>query len=230
MEIFSPVFNYITDNSRKLSHKAITVSIFIITVILVDNLFGVTYYYNLNKKIETIKNLNSLVADSTTTKDEKVKFLKIKVDLINHSSIKEKITEFISNINDSDSNINSPTLNILQYLSANLLLILAWIAVDFIIIRSIIRNTSLHFAAATKTSIVIATVIIAVIAVLFNSFCYFLSSIIFKISTLIPVFYGNIYLNFLAYTLFNIVLYLLGSYDYQEKRFDFRFKKHNVTA
>jgi hypothetical protein len=225
MEIFSPVFNYITDNSRKLSHKAITVFIFLAAVILIDNIFSITYYYSLNKKIDTIKNLNSLVADSSTTVQEKAKFLKLKGDIINHLTIKEKLLDISSSINNSDQKTNSyRDMFLLHYISANLLLIIFWITINVIIVRSVIKHVTLSFDTATKISVALATIIVAIIAILFNIFCYFLALVVFKISALIPIVFGNIYFNFIAYTLFNIALLLLFAYDFKERKFNISSK------
>jgi len=82
MDFFAPLFNFLTDNTKKLSSRAITVMVVIAIVISIDNISGFTYYYNLEKKLTIVTQLDASIKDSSISKEEKLEFGKLRLEVM----------------------------------------------------------------------------------------------------------------------------------------------------
>lgn len=221
MEIVNKILDFIFDSSRKLSHKAITIMIIVIAVLVIDNIYSITYYYNLNKKIETIKNLNPLISDTTVTPKEKEVFLRLRLDVINHTTIKEKLFNLSNSIIYSDNQVSPGERGLLffHYFSVNLIIFLIWFIIDMIVVKSFFKDVNF------KTSKKSAIVVMAILAIFVNIILYYITLLVFKASSYVPIIDGKEYINYIIYTALNLILFILGCYDKDTKTFNFRFWK-----
>jgi hypothetical protein len=96
MDFFAPIFNFIIDSSKKLSYRAATVLLSFSILLLLDNIFGFSYYHNLDKKVELVNNINRALKDTSNSISDKRILIGLKEEIINHSSIKDNIYSFLS--------------------------------------------------------------------------------------------------------------------------------------
>lgn len=97
MDFYNSIFKFFTDESRRLSSKAITSIIAIALIILIDNTLSFSYYYNTEKKIEQISNINEILRDTTLREYDKKKLLNLREQIINRITWKDQVWNFIVN-------------------------------------------------------------------------------------------------------------------------------------
>lgn len=109
MEFLNSIFHFFTDRTRRLSSKAIISIIVFVLIILIDNTLSFSYYYNTEKKIEQVSNINKILGDTTLSKPAKKELLKLREDIINRKTWKDKTWDLVSNMNftkDNNSIVN----------------------------------------------------------------------------------------------------------------------------
>lgn len=97
MEILKELFSFLTDANRHFSTKAGIFVFIIFGTILVNNIFGFTYYYNLNNKIEKATAINKLLQDSINSKDNRIVLMKMRDDVLNRQTVIESTIQTVSN-------------------------------------------------------------------------------------------------------------------------------------
>lgn len=97
MEVLKELFAFLTDANRHFSAKAGIFILIILTTILVNNVFGFTYYYNINNKIEKTSAINKLLQDSTTSKDNRAVLVRMRDDILNRQTAVESAVQLVSN-------------------------------------------------------------------------------------------------------------------------------------
>ncbi len=104
MEFLNTFFHFFTDKTRRLSSKAIISIIVVALIILIDNTLSFSYYYNTENKIEQVSSINKVLTDSTLNKTEKNQLLKLRQQIINRKTWKDKTWDLVSNMNFSTEN------------------------------------------------------------------------------------------------------------------------------
>ena len=96
---FSSIIHFLTDKTRNLSSKALFIVFGFILLIFLDNTFSFSYYYNTSQKVTQIKEINEGLKDSTFSMSEKKKLLKLRTDIIEHKTLKDKAYDYLTNLN-----------------------------------------------------------------------------------------------------------------------------------
>jgi len=207
MDFISPIIHFLTDGSKRLSTKAMLVISFILLILLLDNIFGFSFYYNNDKKINQIKELNFILRDSSVTGILREKVDKLRNDLIFHKSIKDQIYDFLnsssakSHTNDNSKNKNGSTkIDWWSFLSVNSFLIIAMIAIPF-------------SAFSDKSDPLWKNLLILFFAEIIG---FALCILMYKLASLIPVILQHVWINYLLNVLLNIGFVLLILY-FQKK-------------
>ena len=103
MDIFVKIFEFITSKQTHLSAKATIFLLLIISLWLINNIFGFSYYYNINKKISILKEISILHQD-TTFQESTIKSL----DSLETSVLERKnMINYFSDLSKNDSLSNS---------------------------------------------------------------------------------------------------------------------------
>lgn len=98
MELLNSIFQFFTDKTKGLSHKAILILASILIIVIIDNTLSFSYYYNTQKKIEQIDGLNRILSDTTLTNFEKEKLESLRSKLILRMTWKDKTWKLLSEI------------------------------------------------------------------------------------------------------------------------------------
>ena len=104
MEFLNSIFHFFTDKTRRLSSKAITTIIVISLIVFIDNTLSFSYYYNTENKIEQISSVNKTLNESTLSETEKKKLLKLRKDIIDRKTWKDKTWDFVSSMDFGNNN------------------------------------------------------------------------------------------------------------------------------
>ncbi|WP_218841546.1 hypothetical protein [Winogradskyella undariae] len=96
---FSSIIHFLTDKTRNLSSKALFIVFGVLLLIVLDNTFSFSYYYNTSQKVSQIKEINEGLKDSTFSVSEKKKLLKLRNDIIEHKTLKDKTYDYLTNLN-----------------------------------------------------------------------------------------------------------------------------------
>jgi hypothetical protein len=112
MSFFENILNFITDSEKRLSARATVFIISIFTLFLVDNLTGLSFYYNNQRQLEQLKLITELASDTTLTKETKVKLLKLQNETLERKNIIDYSSSFLKNITLMSSKQTQKTKNI----------------------------------------------------------------------------------------------------------------------
>jgi len=96
---FSSLIDFLTDKTRNLSSKALFIVFGFILLIFLDNTFSFSYYYNTSQKVTQIKEINEGLKDSTFSVSDKEKLIKLRTDIIEHKTLKDKLYDYLTNLN-----------------------------------------------------------------------------------------------------------------------------------
>ncbi len=96
---FSSIIHFLTDKTRNLSSKALFIVFGFILLIFLDNTFSFSYYYNTSQKVTQIKEINEGLKDTTLSVSEKKKLIKLRNDIIEHKTLKDKAYDYLTNLN-----------------------------------------------------------------------------------------------------------------------------------
>src|ERR1700712_4602237 len=106
MEFFSPVFNFVIDKSNNRARKVMLIIISLFVIFLIDNIFGFSYYYNLNNKVNISSQIHSIVSDDKVDPAIKQRLDKLNNDILNHKSVRDFVYDSIANYDKSNDPIH----------------------------------------------------------------------------------------------------------------------------
>lgn len=148
MDFIQSAFTFITDKSNKFISKLFLVFSILTVLIMVDNIFGYTYYSNIEKKLTQIEKINSIVKDTAIDIHTKNKLTLLRKEIIEKKNIQDYLSFFIKNIslNNLKSKItNNPVSDnpikrnfYLQYIST------AWLELIFLFIITVSVPKMIH--------------------------------------------------------------------------------------
>lgn len=212
MDFFAPLFNFLTDNTKKLSSRAITVMVVIAIVISIDNISGFTYYYNLEKKLTIVTQLDASIKDSSISKEEKLEFGKLRLEVMKHKSLKDKLWDFLKNPNITWNSLTqdkeSDFLYYLNILTASPMQISIMITGIIITIPQVITRKPRKVLEQSKFEIFLRLLGIEFLL-------YLLAIVEAKVLLSIPIIFNHIYYNYILNLLINFVALMIFYYFYQ---------------
>jgi len=220
LELLNSLFKFFTDKSQRLSRKALLIIGGIMLLILIDNTLSFSYYYNTEKRLEQIKEINEILNDSTLSNDETTILKKLRSDLIIRKTWKDHTYRIISQIEfkSDSSEITDNKENDKQnersyfwhFLSSGWVFIFIMIVMPFIGL------------ADKKTSLGTTIGILLVIEPLFLVMAWGFA----KAFSYIPILFGNPIVNyFLNVILSFILIYILTKVSGNNRRTTRKYKK-----
>lgn len=129
MDFLSAFLSYIFNKDIRVSSKAFAFLGILLLVLLLDNIFGFTHYYNTNRKLEVIREISIINKDTTLAPEVKKELLKLQSSTLSRRSIKDRVYNFrypysskratIDNSKEPES-IKNKGSYLLHYLTSNL--------------------------------------------------------------------------------------------------------------
>ncbi|MDY3362396.1 hypothetical protein PG623_00130 [Riemerella anatipestifer] len=92
-ELINTIFIFFTDKTKKITHKTFLILTVIIGLIFLDNTLSFTFTFNNKNKLEQVEKLNSILKDSTLSKQEIAKLGLLRTNIIEHKTWKDNIYE-----------------------------------------------------------------------------------------------------------------------------------------
>jgi hypothetical protein len=106
---FEPIIKAIFDPKSRLSTKAAILIVTIIMFFIVDGIFGYSYFYFSNRKIEQIDKISALLKDTTLDLETKNELIRQRKNVIEHRRLTDNFMPFLKNTNISKALENSVT-------------------------------------------------------------------------------------------------------------------------
>lgn len=94
-EFFGKIWDTLFDGSKGLSQRGFIILMIIITVVVADNIFGFTLYYNVDRKLSLVEKLNTVVRDSSLTASDKAQLAEMRTTLITRKSLMDRAWNFV---------------------------------------------------------------------------------------------------------------------------------------
>ena len=111
MDFIYKFLNFITDSNRRLSSKAAIVILLLVSVVVLDNVTGFSYYYNKNRQLEQLEAIKILLSDSTLTTETRQKLVVLESHVLDRKSIIDYSLSFLKNISLASSKQSQNTIN-----------------------------------------------------------------------------------------------------------------------
>lgn|SRR5690554_3194834 len=111
MDFIDKILNYITDSNRRLSSKAAIGILALMSIIVIDNITGFSYYYNKNRQLEQLETIKILLSDSTLTSETRQKLIVLETHVLERKSIIDYSLTFLKNISLTNSKQSEATKN-----------------------------------------------------------------------------------------------------------------------
>ncbi len=207
MEFLSNLFKFVTDSSNKFSHKALTVIVGVVLILLLDNLFGFSFYYNIEKKLNLVTQTNAVLRDKTISHKDSLQLVTLRTGILQVKSIKDRIWDYLTGTDVSVKTKDAQTTNatikrnyLLHYISASCFLILLMIVLPFVTLTS-------------KEHSLVVNVFILVVS---EGILYFCSLGASRLLSFVPILFNQPIFNYFLNILVNIavvsIFYLVGKY------------------
>jgi hypothetical protein len=202
-DVFHSVFKFFTDHNVKFSNRFTVAMLIVFVIIFLNNIFGVTYYYNASKKVDSIRETTILLRDSSLSAAAKEKVQQIQKRVINRKNWIEQIVVYAKSLQLNRTSVN-PTSDkirrdpVIHYITANLFILLLMLALPFGFL-----NDKDFTTREALTSIIITEAIFIGFSVFWSWLLYF-----------IPVIYGKPIINYSLHFLINgIVIAIIAYYN-----------------
>ncbi len=196
-------FSFLVNKDEKILTKLFFSVMVLILILLLNNIFGFSFYYNSDKKINQIKEVNLVLNDNDISNEVREGLLALRHDILYRKDIFEKIGELKLRKNTSQAQenyIKSSTHKVLNFLSSSWYFIL--VVVIFLVKSFRTRDFSL---------------VNVLISLFFGLMIFGVCLALYFIMDLIPIIYSKmIWLNYVLNALvLLIIFYPLIKLDYE---------------
>jgi hypothetical protein len=183
-------------------------------MVMADNLFSFSYYYNNSQKISQAKELTEILKEQSLTKYEKEKLLKLRRDIIEHSTWKDHAWSFFTSISfskdaKSTTTKGNTTKSIIERSYNWHFVTSSWI----LILMMIFTPIALLFDKTTPSSVGENLWILFITEPMYLGFAWLLA----KAFSYIPVIYGNPIFNYILNALIcaaiSLIIFLYIKYE-----------------
>lgn len=142
MQILDTIFKFVTDARNRITARIFLVFFIILCIFVADNIFGLSYYYTTNRKIEQLKDITSLLKDPSLDSASIKSLLRIRQSTLNRKNFfdrslayfvtdKEKAEKAKPQPVDSSQEIRAVKSRFWHFVTTNIVLLLLIIAVPF---------------------------------------------------------------------------------------------------
>jgi hypothetical protein len=111
MNFFEHILNFITDRSKRLSTRATVIILTLFCILLIDNIFGVSFYYNKQRQLDQLQSVSLLLKDSTLSKETHLELVSLERQALNRKSIIDYSLSFFQNMSWTSSKQSQNTTN-----------------------------------------------------------------------------------------------------------------------
>jgi len=111
MNFFEHILNFITDRSKRLSTRATVSILSLVFILLIDNIFGVSFYYNKQRQLDQLQSVSLLLKDSTLSNETHSELVLLEKQALNRKSIVDYSLSFLQNISWTSSKQSQNTIN-----------------------------------------------------------------------------------------------------------------------
>lgn len=87
MNYFESLINFLVDKRHGVSSKASIILLALVIALLINNLLGISYYYNISRKVEQIEKINQLLTDTSLTPSTRKTLTTWENEIINRKSV-----------------------------------------------------------------------------------------------------------------------------------------------
>jgi len=170
MSFYDNLLSFVTDRSKRLSARATVIIITLFCVLLLDNIFGVSFYYNKQRQLDQLKSITQLLKDTTLTADTRTKLIALEQQTLDRKTIIDYSSSFLKNISYTSS---KQSLNITNN-RANPIRNDFWFLISssglYILVTIILVPVILFADKKTPIFRLIATLLIFIIVMSFTAF------------------------------------------------------------
>jgi hypothetical protein len=103
MDWLKGIIDYILDGGKRLSYKLAIIITILALVILLDNIFGFSFHYNNDRKIDEIEHLNAIIEDASVDSVTKAYCIQMRKDIIQQKSVITQLLLSLRNNNPTSS-------------------------------------------------------------------------------------------------------------------------------
>jgi hypothetical protein len=111
MNFFEHILNFITDRSKRLSTRATVIILTLFCILLIDNIFGVSFYYNKQRQLNQLQSVSLLLKDSTLSKETHLELVSLERQALNRKSIIDYSLSLFQNMSWTSSKQSQNTTN-----------------------------------------------------------------------------------------------------------------------
>ena len=212
MDLLNSLFQFFTDKTKGLSHKAMLVILSVALLVLLDNTFSFSYYFNTKSKIEQVSGINEILSDTTLSNQERSELEKFRHNIIFRSTWKDQAWKFASQIefnsfaNDTTAIKEKASTQERSYFWH--FVSSGWVFIVFMIVMPFVAFTN----KTTKLSSAIGMLIIL------EPMFYLMAWIFAKILSFIPLLFHDPFYNYVFNFFLSFSIVLILSFTSNKKK------------
>lgn len=104
MNYIENILGFITDNSKRLSTRAIIIILSFLAILFIDNVLGFSYYYNKQRQLGQLQSISILLKDTTLSPEIRTDLINLQNETLERKSIVDRTLLFIKHFSWSKSN------------------------------------------------------------------------------------------------------------------------------
>ena len=104
-KITNKIFDFASDESKKISQKFLIVIGSLTILLLIDNIIGFSYNYSLSNKIDQVAKLNAIISDSTLDSFTKNRFIELRKETLTRKNIIDKTYNYLTDFTSTENNL-----------------------------------------------------------------------------------------------------------------------------
>lgn len=216
----SSVFNFVTDGSKKVSHRAFIIMMSIVLLLFIDNIFGFSFYYNNSHKVGLTQEISLALKDTSLSFFERKNLYDLRTKIINHRTIKDflwsnvsiptwKTFSYVIDENGKQKKYFNPFL---QFLSSSFLILGLMIGVTFVGFKEYLKTLK------RKSVFDDSFLVVFIKLVGINFIFYILALSITKLLSFIPIINGNPTYNYILNVFITLIILGVIVYFSRDKK------------
>lgn len=111
MNFLEHILNFITDGSKRLSTRATIIILSIFCILIIDNIFGISFYYNKQRQLDQLESISYLLKDESISNETKEKLLLLEKQSLDRKTIIDYSLSLFQNISWTNSKQSQKSIN-----------------------------------------------------------------------------------------------------------------------
>ena len=210
MEILNYYVNFLTDSSRKFSHKVIFTLSIVFSILLIDNYVGFSFYFKSERKISQLKNLQAILKDPTLTEFDREKLIHLKYQILFREDILQQAINNLKHVSLTKTVRNEEVkVNEMPYNKYLHFITSSW----SLLIMMAIFVIAIPFSFTRGTNIIAILFALVFLELFLFGISYFLSWLL----NLIPIILSRPWINYSLNVILNFLLIVVPLVVVQRK-------------